>query len=491
MLEVNHLTKKFGKTIANDDLNFTIPTGCITVMLGPNGAGKSTAMKSIMGLLRHDGWVKMNGLNTTTPAAKKLVGYVPEMPALYPNLTVDEHLEFIARAYRLKNYTEYKEELLERMQLTDKKKKFGDELSKGMQQKLSLCIGLLPKPKFILFDEPMIGLDPHAIRELKEMFKELRAQGVSLLISTHIIDSVDELWDQTLIMKDGKVLAQVTKDSLKKSGKTLEEIYFELTEEEIVELKQEKEKVKAQEPQTAEDNEPEEAVHRTIEEAAAERKPKAVVQETKADTKSNEKTETAASAAPEDADESLETDTDEVEGETAETASEESEEKIAEADAAKSEKKIAEADAAESEKKIAEADAAKSEEKIAEADAAGSEEEMPETELAGKEDDSTEAKSAEPEEDKKKSAADVSKRKAAHPDEPLDEAALAKETEANWEAAKKRILETEDEYDGDLQIIKNGLDSSKELIKTFRGFVPIPKKEKADPSEEQADAKEE
>ncbi len=447
MLEVNHLTKKFGKTLANDDLNFTIPTGCITVMLGPNGAGKSTAMKSIMGLLRHDGWVKMNGLNTNMPEAKRLVGYVPEMPALYPNLTVDEHLEFIARAYRLKDYTEYKEELLERMQLTDKKKKFGDELSKGMQQKLSLCIGLLPKPKLILFDEPMIGLDPHAIRELKEMFKELRSQGVSLLISTHIIDSVDELWDQTLIMKDGRVLAQVTKDSLKESGKTLEEVYFELTEEEAAELKQENAKVK---PESAEEDpqDEEEIPLRTLEEAAAERKTEEAADAEEPEVEKSE--ETAEESVEDQADNA-----DEPEEAEAESIAEELKEDKSENTAEEPETEVSDSPAENSD----EAENVESEE---DSETQEESEEVP--------------AEAEPEEEPAN-------------DEPLDEEALAKETEANWEAAKKRILETEDEYDGDLEIIKKGLDSSKELIKTFKGFPVLnpSKGEEAENAEDQAE----
>ena len=232
MLEVNNLTKRFHKTLANDHISFTIPDGSITVLLGPNGAGKSTAMKAILGLLRHEGTVTMDGLDTRTAEAKRLLGYVPEMPALYPNLTVEEHLEFVARAYRLKDYKAYAQELLDRMELTDKKKKFGDELSKGMQQKLSICCALLPKPRLTLFDEPMIGLDPHAIKELKTMFEELRAQGCSMLISTHIIDSVDTLWDNTLIMKEGRVLAQVDKESLAQGEETLEQLFFRLTEQE-------------------------------------------------------------------------------------------------------------------------------------------------------------------------------------------------------------------------------------------------------------------
>lgn len=230
MLEVSHLSKKYGKYYANHDLSFRVSDGEILIMMGPNGAGKSTAIKSIMGLLRHEGWVHMDGMPTGKAEARRYLGYVPEMPALYPNLTVDEHLEFIARAYRLKDYKAYKEELLSRMELTDKWKKFGDELSKGMQQKLSICCGFLPRPKLLIFDEPMIGLDPHAIRELKKMILELREEGKSVMISTHIIDSVEDLWDEALILKQGQILASVTRQSLAEQNTSLEDLYFQLTE---------------------------------------------------------------------------------------------------------------------------------------------------------------------------------------------------------------------------------------------------------------------
>lgn len=230
MLEVQHLTKKYGKNLANDDLNFTISDGTITVMLGPNGAGKSTAIKSIIGFLKYKGKITIDGMDNKSLEAKRIIGYVPEIPALYPNLTVMEHLEFIARAYKLKDYKAYAEELLERFELADKKKKFGDELSKGMQQKLSICCGLLTRPKMILFDEPMIGLDPHAIKELKNVFLELKEKGATILISTHMIDSIDGVWDQTLIMKGGKIVANVRRDEVVENNQSLEDLFFALTE---------------------------------------------------------------------------------------------------------------------------------------------------------------------------------------------------------------------------------------------------------------------
>lgn len=230
MLSVNNVTKKYGKVIANENISLQIADGQIAVLLGPNGAGKSTIIKGIIGFLKYQGSVTVDGLLNKSIEAKRIMGYIPEIPSLYPNLTVDEHLEFVARAYKLDNYKDYKEELLRRFELDDKKKKFGDELSKGMQQKLSICCGLLPKPKLILFDEPMIGLDPHAIKELKSLLLELKQQGASVLVSTHMIDSIEELWDTTYIMMKGRVAAVVERDKMGKGDKSLEDIFFEITE---------------------------------------------------------------------------------------------------------------------------------------------------------------------------------------------------------------------------------------------------------------------
>ncbi len=230
MLNVSHLIKAYGKTVACNDVSFHLDAGSVTVLLGPNGAGKSTLLKSAVGFLRYFGDIRVAGLPNKSVAAKRVLGYVPEIPALYPNLTVAEHVEFIARAYRLENYREYAEELFERFELADKRKKFGDELSKGMQQKLNLCLGLLPRPQLLLMDEPMIGLDPHAIKELKTMIGEMRAQGRTVLVSTHMIDSVDMLWDRALIMQNGCLRANLLREEIEACGKTLEEIFFSFTE---------------------------------------------------------------------------------------------------------------------------------------------------------------------------------------------------------------------------------------------------------------------
>lgn len=227
MLTVSNVSKKYGKLLANKNISFSVNDGEIAVLLGPNGAGKSTLIKSITGLLRFDGEISIDNHPNKTLEAKRIIGYVPEMPAIYDMLTVREHLDFILRAYKMED-DGTSDRLLERFELFDKKDKLGKELSKGMQQKLSICCALVHKPSVIVFDEPMVGLDPHAIKQLKEVFSELKAAGVSVLISTHMIDSVENYWDVAYIMKDGEFCAE--KRSGDADGQSLEELFFAITE---------------------------------------------------------------------------------------------------------------------------------------------------------------------------------------------------------------------------------------------------------------------
>ncbi|MCQ2528500.1 MAG: ABC transporter ATP-binding protein [Saccharofermentans sp.] len=229
MLTVNGVTKKYKKFLANDNLSFTIADGEIGILLGPNGAGKSTIIKSIAGLLRYEGDIEINGIDNHELEAKKMLGYIPEMPALYDTLTIDEHLEFVRRAYKVED-TGIKEKLLERFELTDKRKKMGKELSKGMQQKVSICCALIHDPKVVIFDEPMVGLDPHAIKELKALFQELKAEGKTVLISTHMIDTIEDYWDVAHIMMNGKIAATKHNRPGSADEKSLDELFFQITE---------------------------------------------------------------------------------------------------------------------------------------------------------------------------------------------------------------------------------------------------------------------
>lgn len=231
MLKVEHLTKRYGKLLANDDLSFEARPGAITVLLGPNGAGKSTAIKAISGLVRYQGNIAIGGFMSKSVEAKRLLGYIPEAPAVYDLLTVDEHMQFIARAYSLDGgWREHAEALLRRFELSDKRDKLGKELSKGMQQKVSICCALLSNPKLLLIDEPVIGLDPHAIKELKKLFAEEREKGTAVLISTHLIDIVEELWDEAIILVGGKIAAEYTRADIETKGESLEKLFFAITE---------------------------------------------------------------------------------------------------------------------------------------------------------------------------------------------------------------------------------------------------------------------
>lgn len=223
MLKIENVSKSFKGIRANSNISLEAGKGEIALLLGLNGAGKSTLIKCVCGLLNFEGKISIGGFDCRSVEAKKLIGYVPETPALYDYLTVGEHLDFIERAYKCKNPL-LKESLLERFELADKKDKLGKELSKGMQQKLSVCCALLHEPELIIFDEPMVGLDPYAIKTLKSIFLELKKSNKTVLISTHILDSVENYWDKAYILSKGELKAACSSGEL-----GLEELFFSVT----------------------------------------------------------------------------------------------------------------------------------------------------------------------------------------------------------------------------------------------------------------------
>lgn len=227
MLEIQELSKSYGKYLAVDRVSFFIPDGQVGVLLGPNGAGKSTIIKSIAGLLRYTGRIGIQGIDAKKLDAKRLFAYVPEIPSMFEALTVREHIEYVRRAYDSTVTDEEIEALLKRFDLDDKQDKLGNELSKGMMQKVSICCALAVKPKVILLDEPMVGLDPKAIKELKEVVKELRDQGVTVLISTHMLEMVENLWDVMFVMEKSHIIGSYNKAEA--GEKDLDDLFFEMT----------------------------------------------------------------------------------------------------------------------------------------------------------------------------------------------------------------------------------------------------------------------
>jgi ABC-2 type transport system ATP-binding protein len=239
MLQVDRLVKQYKNFRAVDELSFTLNPGEIVGLLGPNGAGKTTALRCIAGILRPtSGNVLINGHDVVSDQGKAKAGlaFVPEVPSLYELLTVDEHLKFIAMCFDTVGlYEERRDMLLSRYDLLEKKDALVATLSKGMRQKLSVACALVHNANVLLFDEPLIGIDPAGARELKEELMRARDNGAAILISTHLLDTAERLCDRVLIMAKGKKIAEGTLAELQTSihleGHSLEQVFLALTEE--------------------------------------------------------------------------------------------------------------------------------------------------------------------------------------------------------------------------------------------------------------------
>jgi len=234
MLVVQNLSKKFGKLIAIDQLDFFLHSGEVVGLLGPNGAGKSTLIKCIVGLLRpSSGEIRINGHFRGTRAARKTSAYVPETPQLYDMLSVWQHLQFISGAYEVKHWEEKAEALLKMFEIWDKKDEFVKTLSKGMRQKLSLCCGVVSNAQMLFLDEPMVGLDPKAIKNLKNLIIQLKDEGKTLFISTHLLDPIETVCNRVIVLKQGKIIAQGSLEDLRhqlgEENASLEEVFLEVT----------------------------------------------------------------------------------------------------------------------------------------------------------------------------------------------------------------------------------------------------------------------
>jgi ABC-2 type transport system ATP-binding protein len=234
ILDISQLSKRFGKKTALDNLSLSLKSGEVVGLLGPNGAGKSTLIKCCVGLLRPtSGEIWLDGNPRGTRQARQLAAYVPEVPQLYNMLTVWEHLRFITSAYNVRNWEERAERLLRLFEIWEQHDEFVKALSKGMRQKLSLCCGIISNARILFLDEPMVGLDPKAIKNLKTLFQELRSEGRTLFISTHLLDPIESICDQVIVLKKGKIIAQGSLDELRErlgeENASLEEVFLEVT----------------------------------------------------------------------------------------------------------------------------------------------------------------------------------------------------------------------------------------------------------------------
>ena len=237
-VEVDSVSKFFGSVKAVNQVNLKVGRGCIHGLLGPNGSGKSTLMKMILGLVKPDqGNIKVYGLDVwkNPVEVKRMIGYVPETPQLYEFLTGLEYLDFVGDLYGIPN-NEKKERILEFLdafELKGYENKLIGGYSQGMKQKLAIIAALLHKPKLLILDEPLNGLDPKTAKIVKDLIYRLAGEGVTTLFSTHILEIAETICKKITIMYEGKILVEGSPDKLRKlagmSNSSLEEVFLKLT----------------------------------------------------------------------------------------------------------------------------------------------------------------------------------------------------------------------------------------------------------------------
>ncbi|MBR4206199.1 MAG: ATP-binding cassette domain-containing protein [Clostridia bacterium] len=210
MIEISNLVKNYGSKFAVDDISFKVSTGEIVGFLGPNGAGKSTTMNILTGCLSStSGEVKVGGIDIleNPDEAKKLIGFLPEQPPLYVDMTVDEYLNFVynIKSCRL-NRAKHLEEIRKVTKIDDVKNRLIRNLSKGYRQRVGIAQALVGNPPVIIFDEPTVGLDPKQIIEIRNLIRSL-GKTHTVILSTHILSEVQSVCDRIIIINDGKIIA--------------------------------------------------------------------------------------------------------------------------------------------------------------------------------------------------------------------------------------------------------------------------------------------
>lgn len=240
MLEVCNLVKYYKRFLAVDGLSFEVNDGEIVGLLGPNGAGKTTILRCVTGIVQTtEGSILVDKieLSANEEEVKRRIAFVPEVPTPYEMLTVLEHIRFVAMAYQTTdNLNERAEALMKRFDLFEKQDDLVLSLSKGMKQKLAVACAFIHDAHVILLDEPLIGIDPKGVYELKEMIAKAKSDKKAILISTHMLDTAEKLCDRIIILRKGKIVAEGTLADLQERAKmgsdaSLEEMFLTLTEE--------------------------------------------------------------------------------------------------------------------------------------------------------------------------------------------------------------------------------------------------------------------
>ena len=238
MISIRNVVKRFGDKVAVDGLSLEVAPGEFFAILGPNGAGKTTTIKMVAGLLKpSEGVIEVCGhdISADTVEAKKVTAYVPDQPFLYDKLSGLEFLNFIGDLYDVTGAEREKEidRLVELFSLDEFVRELTESYSHGMKQRLVLAATLLHKPKVILVDEPLVGLDPHTARLVKDVFRDLARGGTSIFLSTHVLSVAEDFSDSIGIMMKGRIVALGHIDELREQSNStgkLEDVFFKITE---------------------------------------------------------------------------------------------------------------------------------------------------------------------------------------------------------------------------------------------------------------------
>lgn len=215
MIELTNLTKDYGTTLAVNNLSMSVSCGEIYGFIGPNGAGKTTTIRMMGGIIEPtSGEIRISGINVRKDPveAKKIIGFVPDRPFLYEKLTGMEFLKFVSDLYHvdIKVFVRRSEELLKQFALWNWANEIIEAYSHGMKQRLIIAAALLHDPKVMIIDEPMVGLDPEAVRMVKDILKGLAAKNVTVFVSTHTLSLAEDLCDRIGVISKGTLLAQGT-----------------------------------------------------------------------------------------------------------------------------------------------------------------------------------------------------------------------------------------------------------------------------------------
>lgn len=240
MIELQHLSKIFSKTVAVNDLTLNIQTGEVFGFIGPNGAGKTTTIKMMGGILEpSSGVILICGVNMKTEPerAKSKIGFIPDQPYLYEKLTGMEFLKFTADLYEMNNeaFIQKAQDKLDMFSLSDWSNELIEAYSHGMKQRLIMAAALLHDPEVIIVDEPMVGLDPAGIKMVKELFRNLAFEGVTIFMSTHSLNVAEDVCDRIGIINKGSLIVTGTIEDLRQHADVmdagLEQVFMRLTQE--------------------------------------------------------------------------------------------------------------------------------------------------------------------------------------------------------------------------------------------------------------------